>query len=65
MLNLPGRIRTEDGSRDAFEKVFREIDKDGGGTIDWGEFWEYFRGLAKVRGWGGAGYILTSTPTRL
>lgn len=50
MLNLPGRIGAEDGSRDQFEVVFREIDKDGSRTIDFGEFYEYFRGLTKVSG---------------
>ena len=49
MLNLPGRIRAEDGSRDQFEIVFREIDKDGSRTIDFGEFYDYFRQLAKER----------------
>ena len=49
MLNLPNRIRAGDGSRDRFEVVFREIDKDGSGTIDLEEFVDYFIGLAKER----------------
>jgi len=32
-----------------FSTVFREIDKDGSRTIDFGEFFDYFRAGANTR----------------
>lgn len=49
MLQLPRRLRFDDGSRDRFETIFREIDTDGSRTIDFGEFFVYFRSLKKER----------------
>ena len=49
MLHLPSRIRADDGSAAAFEKIFREIDADGSGAIDVEEFVEYFRNLKKEK----------------
>ena len=49
MLQLPRRLRFDDGSRDRFETIFREIDTDGSKTIDFGEFFAYFRSLKKER----------------
>ena len=49
MLQLPRRLRFDDGSRDRFETYLREIDTDGSKTIDFGEFFAYFRSLKKER----------------
>ena len=37
VFHLPSRIRQEDGSRDAFERVFQGLDTDGDRSLSWDE----------------------------
>ena len=48
-LHLPSRIRRDDGTADMFQKIFREIDADGNGAVDFEEFFAYFRRLKKEK----------------
>ena len=43
LLQLPDRIRQEDGTRDRFEEVFQEIDVDSSKELDIDEFQLYFK----------------------
>ena len=44
LLRLPGRIRQEDGTRDAFESVFQAIDRDDSKSISKAEWHQYCLG---------------------
>jgi hypothetical protein len=41
-LQLPQRVRQEDGSRDTFETFFQALDRDGSRDLDWDEFRGFF-----------------------
>ena len=46
LLGLPATIRQEDGSRDAFERVFQAMDVDDSKQIDADEFERFVCGLS-------------------
>jgi hypothetical protein len=48
---LPTRLalRRDDGTAERFETMFREMDADGSGRVDFEEFFAYFRRLKKER----------------
>ena len=50
-LHLPQRLtlRRDDGTAERFEVMFREMDADGSGSVDFEEFFAYFRRLKKER----------------
>ena len=50
-LHLPQRLtlRRDDGTAERFEVMFREMDADGSGSVDFEEFFNYFRRLKKER----------------
>ena len=50
-LRLPTRLalRRDDGTAERFETMFREMDADGSGRVDFEEFFAYFRRLKKER----------------
>ena len=50
-LRLPTRLalRRDDGTAERFETMFREMDADGSGRVDFEEFFAYFRKLKKER----------------
>jgi len=47
-LGLPTDIHQEDGSRDAMEKFFQEVDKNGDREMSWEEFKSFFESRATV-----------------
>ena len=48
LLRLPGRIRQEDGTRDAFESVFQAIDRDDSKSISRAEWHRYCLGAGEA-----------------
>jgi serine/threonine-protein phosphatase 6 regulatory ankyrin repeat subunit A len=42
-------LRRDDGTAERFEVMFREMDADGSGSVDFEEFFNYFRRLKKER----------------
>jgi len=49
-LGLPTHIQQEDGSRDAMESFFQQVDKNGDREMDWEEFRSFFEEKAKGKG---------------
>lgn len=49
MLHLPQHIREGDGSREAFERIFQQIDDDDDKVITFEEFHSFFAGVAGGR----------------
>ena len=49
MLNLPQHIREGDGSREAFERIFQQMDADDDKVITFDEFHSFFAGFAGGR----------------
>ena len=47
LLGLPRVIRQEDGTRDAFEQVFQQLDADDSKSIDLGEMLAFFTAHAQ------------------
>jgi hypothetical protein len=54
LLGLPSRIQQEDGSREAFERVFQEVDGDDNRELSWEEFQD-FCSLTRKSFFGGEG----------
>ena len=53
VLHLPVSVRQEDGTREAFERVFQAMDVDGSRDVDWQEFLDYcLAHVERVRGEG-------------
>lgn len=45
LLELPRHIRQEDGTRDSFEARFQAMDRNDSRSLDWNEFWSYFKDM--------------------
>jgi hypothetical protein len=50
VLHLPSHVHQEDGTRDAFERVFAQLDGDASRAITWPEFASYLTGVAASQG---------------
>ena len=51
LLQLPESIRQEDGTRDAFEKVFQRMDKDNKKAVDFHEFVAFWQVEVRRAAW--------------